>query len=724
MEESNRSVRGVCFGVFEVDLRSGELRKQGLKIKLQGQPIQILALLLERPGELVTREELREKLWPTDTFVDFEHGLNAAVKKLRAALEDSADNSRFVETLHRRGYRFIAPVTALGESASARIRADIPASARLSATAYRVLIAALGVVALLGLYAFRGPWRTSNPNAIGVGVMRFAITLPVDQVLRGTPALALSPDGRQLVYSVQRGDVWQLYVRSIDQMQAMPIPGTEGAMRPFFSPDGEWVGFFAGGKLKKILLRGGKPISLCDARIGRASWGSKDTIIFSPHSGSGLWRVPAAGGKCEVVTTPDAGEHESSHTFPEFLPDGNTVLFAISGTPESKIAVLSLDTGEKKILVDRGSHPRYAPSGHLVYALASSGSLLAVPYDPRRREGRGTPVPIILESVLTNPDSRAAQYAISKNGTLVYVPGHHALMDNTLVWIDRHGAAEPIAGLSGPIRWGTRLSPDGQRLALSMWGENADVWIYELSRGTLSRLTSGPGTDAFPVWSPDGNSVVFARHRQIFLMRADGSAPEQLLATSLHHTITDSWSPDGKAIAYQDLDPETDWDIWILPMEGNREPRPFVRTPFRDFNPMFSPDGRWIAYTSNESGRREVYVRPFPAADRKWQISTASGVDPFWSLDGRELFYREGVPHSGRDKMMVVAVETDPIFRPGKARVLFEVEGHYEGPYAITPDGQRFLMMGRGEQKASPTQLNVVINWFDELQSLVPTGKK
>ena len=461
MEESNRSLRGVRFGVFEVDLRSGELRKQGLKIKLQGQPIQILALLLERPGEVVTREELKEKLWPKDTFVDFEHGLNAAVKKLRAALEDSADNPRFVETLHRRGYRFIAPVTALGESASARIRADIPASARLSATVYRVLIAALGVVALLGLYAFRSSWRTSNPNAVGVGVMRFAITLPADQALRGTPALALSPDGRQLVYVVQRGDVRQLYVRSIDQMQAMPIPGTEGAARPFFSPDGQWVGFFAGGKLKKVPLRGGEPISLCDAQSGSASWGSKETIIFAPHLGSGLWRVPVAGGKCEVVTTPDAGEHESSHKLPEFLPDGNTVLFTIGTAPESKIAVLSLDTGEKKLLVDRGSHPRYAPSGHLIYVIKSSSSLYAVPYDPRRREVSGSPVPIILESVLTHPDSHAAQYAISKNGTLVYVPGHHALLDNTLVWIDRRGAAEPIAGLSGPINWGTRLSPDG-----------------------------------------------------------------------------------------------------------------------------------------------------------------------------------------------------------------------------------------------------------------------
>jgi len=559
-------------------------------------------------------------------------------------------------------------------------------------------------------------------------VARVVIALPpTDRLALGAqPALAISPDGAHLVYAARRGSATQLYLRPTDRFEATPIAATEGAEGPFFSPDGQWIGFFAGQKMKKVPLSGGAPMILCDASGRGASWGPDDTIIFSPRQVAGLLRVSAAGGAPQVLTTPDTKKGEVAYLWPEVLPGGEAVLFTIqTGSAtlgDARIAVRSLKTGEQRVLLEGGSHARYSPTGHLIYARAAG--LLAAPFDLARLQVKGTPFPI-LEGIVTDTISGLAQFSFSASGSLVYVTGGPGGPERSLVWVDRKGAARPVTATRRDYIW-PRLSPDGRRLALGITeAGNTDIWIYDLARGTLPRLTFEPGMDNYPVWTPDGKRVAYASAKggppNIFWKPADGSGPEERLTTSTNLQAPTSWSPDGKALAFAEPDPKTGFDIWVLPMEGERRPRPFLQTPFTESSPRFSPDGRWLAYVSNESGRYQVYVQPYPGPGGKWQISTEGGVEPLWARNGRELFYRHG------DQMMAVGVSTQPTFTAGSPRLLFE--GPYEptpltlANFDVSPDGQQFLMM-KSEQESAPTQLHVVLNWFEELKRRVPPGKQ
>jgi len=579
-----------------------------------------------------------------------------------------------------------------------------------------VVLASLVVGVIVGIAVWN--LKPSTPPT-PLPPVRFGINIPgTDQLL--ADGLALSPDGANLVYVARRGGGSQLYRRSMDQLDAVPIPGTEGAELPFFSPDGQWVGFFAANStlLKKVSLAGGPPVTLSDALGFRrgASWGQDDTIVFAIDE-SGLLQVSADGGVPEPVTILDSDRGELNHRFLDILPGSKAVLFTVwTGSLEtSRIAVQSLETGERRILVD-GANPRFAPTGHLVFA--RTGSLWAVPFDADRLEMTGSPVPV-LEGVQVRPGG-FAQFALAADGSLVYIPVR-VDSERTLVWVDRQGAVEPLAA---PPRAYVhpKLSPDGQRLAVHIGEVNSDVWVYDISRETLTRLTF-EANNRWPIWTPDGKRLTFistrAGLRNLFWKPADGSGTAEQLTTSEYPQYAASWSPDGRVLAFTEIRP-TGFDIWVLPLEGERKPRPFLQTPARETVAIFSPDGRWLAYVSDESGRNEIYVQPYPGPGEKWLISTDGGNSPVWNPNGQELFYRNG------DQMMAVEITTEPTFSAGIPRLLFEGRYFWEetdrAVYDVTPDGQRFVMIQEGEQDSAPPQINVVLNWFEELKQRVPTG--
>ena len=562
-------------------------------------------------------------------------------------------------------------------------------------------------------------------------VSRFALTLPLTELLGARtsgmfePVVALSPDGTRLVYVANQ----QLYLRLMDSLEARPIPGTEGAAAPFFSPDGQWVGFFADGKLKKVSISGGAALTLCDAPNSRgASWGPDDTIVFAPTPNSGLFQVSAAGGTPQVLTTLKAGD--VAHDYPHSLPGGKAVLFRVWGSTSlatSRIEVHVLGTGERRVLVQGGTHVRYVPTGHLVYAQAGTpGTLLAVPFDLERLEVTGNPFPIV-ESVFQSSNNGLAQFSFSHSGSLVYVPGGLQAAAFSLVWVDRQGAVEPLGAPPHTYR-NIRLSPDGRQVASTIADASIDVWVYDISRGTLTRLTF-EGRNGHPIWTPDGMRLTFRSNREggplnLFWKPADGSGAAERLTTSEQDQSPTSWSPDGQVLAFYERSfaegqASTDRNIWVVPLEGEREPRPFLQTPFNEGGAVISPDGRWLAYVSNESGRFDVYVQPFPGPGGKRQISTEGGNEPVWSRNGEELFYRNG------NQMMAVEITTEPTFSAGTPSILFE--GAFRrgsvlrADYDIAPDGQRFVMLQQGGTDAL-TQINVVLNWFEELMQRVPTG--
>jgi len=622
----------------------------------------------------------------------------------------------------------------LAESGSQPTLALTPTGKGIRTLGRRLLI--LGLGSLLSALAIAGLavryLKLSPPQP----VTRTVINLPLGQQLAGLdsgPSVALSPDGTHLAYVARQGGAQQLYLRALDSIDSRPIPGTDGAVDPFFSPDGQWVGFSAGGNLKKVPVSGGAALTLAIVALPRgASWGSQGIIAFAPTTDGALQQVPEAGGTPQLLTRLE--KRDNSHRWPEFLPGGKAILFAASATTSNwanaQVAVQSLGTGERRDLIQGGTNPRYAASGHLVYA--QGGSLMAVPLDPQRFAVTGPSVPVV-ERVLQSTVSGVAQYNFSSTGSLVYIPGRVESAQSRLVWVGRNGAAQPLAA---PVRAyrGPRLSPDGSRVSVAIVEQESQTWLYDLSRETLTRLTFEGSANYNPIWTPDSKRIAFTSNKEgvanIFWQLADGSGGLERLATSEYNQAPMSWSPDGQVMAYIEVNPTTGRDIWMLrmgdPSQGAgqvRKAQPFIRTPATESAPRFSPNGRWLAYVSNESGRFEIYVQPYPGPGEKWQISTEGGTEPMWNPNGRELFFRSG------DKMLAADVTTQPSFSAGKPRMLFE--GPFEPApttfpnYDVSADGQRFLMLQLVEQaEAAPTQINVVLNWFEELKRRVPSGTK
>ena len=584
----------------------------------------------------------------------------------------------------------------------------------------------LAVIAVLA--AGLASWNLSGPipQLAGSGPLKKFVIAPPEAVPLGSfnsRDLAITRDGKRVVYRSTRGP---LYLRSIDEFEVRPISGTEGLGGNFFlSPNGESLAFFAQNQLKRVSLVGGGAVTLWDAPIstGRSeNWGLDGTIVFS--AGGSLYRLPDSGGEPESLATRDLPESGLRYINPKILPGGQAILYTIRhGFANFRVAVLALETREETILLENARDAHYVPTGHLVYE-QETGTLMAVLFDLAGLEIIGGPVPVLEGIRRYLADASSVDYSLSDEGTLVYVPsGISAPHGHRLVWVDRQGREDLVTEEGKDIR-SPRISPDGKRVVFSIFEEDPErnVWLYDLEGESFSRFTFEGELSATSLWSPDGEWIVYQagsrEERYLARQRADRSSPpEQLTSATTAAQIPNSFTPDGRVLAFNFAG-----DIALLAMDGDGKSEPLVASPNRECCSKFSPDGKWMAYVSNETGDIQVYVTPYPKADVKWLISEEGegGGQPVWSPDGSELFYRSG------DTMMVVSVQTEPTFSASRPRVLFEGSyvSHSNPPglqyYDISPDGERFLMLQEVTGQAQ-NQIYVIQNWFEELKRRVPT---
>ena len=568
------------------------------------------------------------------------------------------------------------------------------------------LVAALTIGAVITGLAAWGFMRQSDTTT---DVVRFTVAGAERGFFGRAPIFAISRDGTQTLYSRSPpgGYGTQLYVRALDQSDGTPLRGTEDAGDVALSPNGEWVAFQReAGTLERVSIFGGAPqrvVRLPDSIAG-ATWGTDDQIIVGTDRG-GLFRVAASGGEAESLTTLDAGEVR--HVNPSVIPGHQAVLFVAgrsrgSGLTNDELAVLALETGQVTRLGLAGTGPRYVATGHLVY-VADDRSLRAVPFDADELTVKGNPVTLV--------EGNVVNVSVSDNGRLCYVSVSGAAKLQ-LVWVDRTGqVVAPVVEVGGGV---SRLSPDGTRVAVWIDG---DIWIRDLARGFDTRLTENGGL--FPVWAPDGSAVTFSSNRagafDLYSRAVDLSNPTELLLDVQDSLLPGSWSADGRIHVFHTVNAETKRDLWMW--QVGEEPSPFLVTEFNESNPRLSPDGRWIAYASDQSAEFRIYVRPFPGGERVIPVSTGAGSQAVWSRDGRTLFYRN------RNQMLAVAVEPGPEFMVGETTVLFEEPylldpGNAGGQtYDVSLDGQQFLMV---QMESEAFEYNIVLNWFEELKARVP----
>ncbi len=530
--------------------------------------------------------------------------------------------------------------------------------------------------------------------------------------------VAVSPDGSRLTYAARdkTGNVI-LWVRPLDQLQARPLTGTDGAGYPFWSPDGRSIGFFASGKLRRVEAGGGPPITLTDATVGKGgSWNEDDVIVFAPSFNGPIHRVPAGGGESIPITEIDTERGQNSHRFPYFLPDGQHFLFfaraaAATGgnNTGSTVYVADLDGTTPRELFRCQSQVIYA-AGHLLFLRESA--LMARPFDPGRLEFTGDPFPIV-DHITFLPAASRGIFDASDNGVLVYLAGA-TTPGGQIEWVDRSGKTISTLGKRATYS-GLRISRDGTKIAVEVTDpRNAswDVWVFDVSRGIRTRFTFGPNSlNGGPVWSPDDSRLLYRSDRgvkaNLYSKSFAGSATEQLVLDTEFPKDPRDWSSDGTFILYTEYNSDTKGDIWVLPTEENAEPYAFLGTEFIEIHPRFSPDANWIAYTSDESGRFEVYIAPFPGPGRKWQISTNGGLEPRWRADGRELYFQ-----NLNNQISVVDLDyEDGVLIVGAETHLFEFRGG--GEFDVAADGEKFLLVREDDKITTP--LTLVTNWIEDL---------
>ncbi len=599
--------------------------------------------------------------------------------------------------------------------------APVPVAAPRRTWPWLVALAGTALVAATAAHMLtRGP---AAPRLASDG--HFIVELPADAPLVtleipgvSEAPLAVSPDGRQLVYVGAAGATGsQLYVRTMADVTPRTLPGTAGATAPFFSPDGQWIAFFAGGKLKKTRLDGGTPATLADAPNGQGgSWGTAGEIVFAPSNTGNLVMVADTGGVPRGVTTLDFAAGDDAHRWPQLLPGGRLLFTVIAWSREtSDVVVVDLATGARRTVQAGVDFARYVPddpgaaAGHLVFV--RGGALVAARFDPAGTVAADSPVAVV-------DGVRDAQFDVSSNGVLAYAPGVGKNPDYSLVWTDRMGKAVPINDLVRGYE-DLHLSPDGRLVALTVEEagpeSEAHVWLADTTRGTLTRATF-EGFSRDPVWAPDGKSFVVGSKRGentfgIYRHSLDGRTPVELLWASPIPIWPDpqSWTPDGQTLVFSTKGKATGDDIWLLSLADKREARPWLQTPATEWAGRLSPDGRWIAYNSDESGRDEVYVQPFPGPGGKWIVSQDGGYNAIWSRDGREIFYRHG------NQVMAVTVETSPAFAAGKPQPMFSGRYRLTGrDFDVSPDGRRFVMM-RTDEPRTTTRLGVLLDWWRAL---------
>jgi DNA-binding winged helix-turn-helix (wHTH) protein/Tol biopolymer transport system component len=733
----------VAFGGFLFDRANGILSRGGEEVPLPPRALGVLSFLLDRPGRVVSKQALLDGVW-NGAYVT-ETSLSEAVSLLRQALGDDAQRPLYIQTVHRRGYRFIAPLrpeeapgpreaaphpagrgdaptpaaepggerrfaTAVGTGA--RPAAESPAHPRRRALVRGAALA--GTLALVAGGFLAGRLTRPGEGAAPAPQTRFAFAPPGgNELLSYTPSLAVSPDGRRIVYAAAGqadGDHW-LFERPLGATTSRRIPGSRGAMAPFFSPDGTALAFFAEGELRTLPLGGGTPVSLAEAREGGGSWGGDGTIVFSSDKQDSLFVVPAAGGAPRRLTRPDPARGEIAHWWPQRLPGAEAVVFTAwhSTLHDARVEWLSLRTGERRTLVSGGAGGRYA-AGRLLWA-RPDGTVLAAPFDVAA--GRLTAPPAPLQAgVATHPFWGFTQLATGGE-TLAFLPAGPPLGQRRLVRFDGTAARD----LPAPVRFyrNLRVGPRGKLAATLLDRDRSDVWLVDPMDGALSRLTF----EAFniePVWSPDGEWVAFASNRtgafNVHRRRADGSAPPELLMPSARHQHPVSWSPDGRELLFGEIAPETGFDVWVLDL-ATRRTRPLLRAPGHELYPAFSPDGRWVAYLVEHDGRWEVMVRSYPFAPGgggSWQVSVDGGAEATWRPDGRALIYRRGpkvweVPVAPEGRELNPGAPRRVLQRDDLVLVAAAPAG---GLYAIVED--RAKQLG-----AAPREIQVVVGWESAL---------
>jgi Tol biopolymer transport system component len=580
------------------------------------------------------------------------------------------------------------------------------------------IVLAIAVIAAVAFYLRRTPPPSEKQS------VHFTVGPPskgsFSTGLTNESYLSVSPDGTKLAFAAAGASgVRQIWIRALNSAEALAVRGTENGVLPFWSPDSQFLGFSADGKLKKVsIFAGGTPETLAETPPTVASWSRQGMILFPSANGNWLDRVAESGGAVTPVTTLDASRAEVYHDFPEFLPDGNHFLYyASSAKPENNgIFASSQDSKERKLILNTNSNTAYVSPGYLIFH--RQGTLMAQPFDADRLQLSGEAVPVA-DDIMYDPFFGAGNFGASENGVLAYRGGTGTL-PKTLAWVNRDGKEQSIPAPPHNYAF-PRISPDGQRVAAGIEERESQVWIYDISRDALARLTFEASPNVDPVWTTDGKRIVFkGKGNRLYWQPADGSGTVEELAGGdiSPNAIPLSISPNGQELAFSE--DRLTRSIYILSFK-DRTPRLFDQSPSYESSPQFSPDGHWIAYISPESGRNEVYVRPYPGPGGKYQISTEGGVEAMWNPKGRELFYRD------RQRMMAVEyTATQAAFTAGKPKVLFE--GPYmpsprsSPDYDVSPDGQRFLMVKAAEQSAE--QINVVLNWTADLKPKAPAGNK
>jgi Tol biopolymer transport system component/predicted Ser/Thr protein kinase len=640
-------------------------------------------------------------------------------ERCQSVAEVARDLRRLRTGTGRQGVSRVAPVRVSGGSESAR-NMSVSGMQKRRQPFWPWLCGALSIalVALLVVV-----WRfgiASHP------VIRLGITFPKGEAAASQyySSIAISPDGTQFVYRMGG----RLCKRSMNSFTAEAIPGTDGGVNPFYSPDGRWIGFYSDGKLKKVSLSGGMPLDVSDVMGNRgAAWTKDGRIVFAPATRGGLVWSSEDGGSRHQLTTIDSARHERTHRWPQILPDGKTVLFTV-GTMDSPdyyedatIAAVNIETGERKAVMKGASTAYYLHTGHLLYSHA--GMLFAAPFDAAQCEVKGTAFPV-LDSVSGDAIIGASNYAVAGNGSLAYVPGSSGHLNRTLVLVDRNGT---LSTLPVPVQAYMELhvSPDGKRVAVAIGSaklaKDHDIWLYDMNGHSMSRFTFG-GINRSPVWSPDSRRIAYSSNEagnpKIIIRDADGSGASEEIPMTYDRTYLMCWSRDGSMIIFSGIRDSSGEDILVLPMNGDRRPWVFLGSRFDEAQASLSPDGRWLAYVSNESGSNQVYVRPFPRGEGKWQISTDMGAEASWSSDGKTLFYKSqselrtvGIASS---KAMIVG-ETRVLVKDF-ARILFESMIDFDP----TPDG-KYLICTRTAEGNDTQQINVVVNWFEEVKQKAGT---
>ena len=719
---TGRKPESVTFGDFEF-LPADGLRRNGRPVPLPPRAIGVLTTLLSSPGVVVSKQSLMDAVWP-GTFVT-ESSLLEAIGLLRDALGDDRKHPTYIQTVHRRGYRFIgeiaapiapvAPVTPIAPVAPALQAPDAPYALQAPDSPWRPIVVASAAYAITTVcvaivFAIFGHQDIERRTS------RFSISLPTNATidpLRGS--VAVSADGSQMVYVATAGGRSQLFLRSIDRDEPAAIDGTEDASDPFFSPDGKWIGFFARGSLQKVRVDGGLPIVLSAARAGAgATWTTDDTIVFGGGPGGGLARVSAsAGGQSMVapdalvvIATPESGSRELRLGWPDVLPGNRGVLFTSITLAGSDVGVLDLRTGSRTLLAEHAAFARYSPTGHLVFE--RHGRLEAARFSVSTLATTGPASPIV--SGISRGDMlEGPRFAFSRSGSLVYVPAALDEHDAPLHWLDARGQLERVP-LPAPRAGAIDVAPNQRQLALTMEGEaGPSVWVGDMTQGDLRPFISG-GQSVSPAWRPDGLEIAFAFSKagpfNLFVKPIDGSAGPAPLIASPWNQFPTSWTPDALHLAFTEFQPLTGADIWVLDV-ATRERKPLVRTLFDETWARFSPDGRWIAYMSNESGRWEVYARSSRGDGTRIRISASGGVWPCWSLDGKTVYF------SANGRTMASAIRTTPELA---AAAPVNVPGADAMVLAGgSTAGDRLLVRQAGAQPPGRAELRVVLEWFSEL---------